>query len=193
MYKMYNENINAYGKKRRKKRILIISAEAWRDEDNGGNVLSNLFAPLSNEFEFAQIYCSPAMPNNTVCTKYFHLSELQMLHSVFRSRKFGYVCQTSINKNHGDASQINDNAQQKYKRFKWRILYFIRDLLWYISKWRTEELKNFIKEFGDLFSDDTFIQYARLYKLMNATQRLMILGVIIGHMEKAGIALPPML
>ena len=53
--------------------------------------------------------------------------------------------------------------------------------------------ENFIKEFGDLFSDDTFIQYARLYKLMNATQRLMILGVIIGHMEKAGIALPPML
>lgn len=53
--------------------------------------------------------------------------------------------------------------------------------------------ENFIKEFGDLFSDETFIQYARLYKLMNATQRLMILGVIIGHMEKAGIALPPML
>lgn len=53
--------------------------------------------------------------------------------------------------------------------------------------------ENFIKEFGDLFSDETFIQYARIYKLMNATQRLMILGVIIGHMEKAGIALPPML
>ena len=53
--------------------------------------------------------------------------------------------------------------------------------------------ENFIKEFGDLFSDETFIQYARLYKLMNTTQRLMILGVIIGHMEKAGIALPPML
>ena len=140
---MYNENINAYGKKR----ILIISAEAWRDEDNGGNVLSNLFAPLSNEFEFAQIYCSPATPNNTVCTKYFHLSELQMLHSVFRFRKFGNFYQTSINKNRGGASQINNNAQQKYKRFKWQILYFMRELLWYISRWRTKELKNFIKEF----------------------------------------------
>lgn len=53
--------------------------------------------------------------------------------------------------------------------------------------------ENFIKEFGDLFSDETFIKYARLYKLMNATQRLMILGVIIGHMEKAGIAIPSML
>ena len=58
---------------------------------------------------------------------------------------------------------------------------------------QTDISENFIKEFGDLFSDETFIQYARLYKLMNATQRLMILGVIIGHMEKAGIALPPML
>ena len=53
--------------------------------------------------------------------------------------------------------------------------------------------ENFVKEFGELFSDEAFIKTARLYKLMTAAQRLMILGVIIGHMEKAGIDIPPML
>ena len=53
--------------------------------------------------------------------------------------------------------------------------------------------ENFVKEFGDLFSDETFVKYARLYKMMNAAQRLMILGVIIGHLENAGISVPPML
>ena len=53
--------------------------------------------------------------------------------------------------------------------------------------------ENFVKEFGDLFTDEAFIKTARLYKLMTAAQRLMILGVIIGHMEKAGIDIPPML
>ena len=53
--------------------------------------------------------------------------------------------------------------------------------------------ENFVKEFGGLFTDEAFIKTARLYKLMTAAQRLMILGVIIGHMEKAGIDIPPML
>lgn len=130
-----------------KKRILVISGEAWRDEDNGGNVLSNLFAPLRDEFEFAQIYCSPAEPNNAVCTKYYHLSELQMLHSVFRFRKFGCYFQTDANKE-DNPSQTNENFRQEYKRFRWWILFFIRDLLWYVSRWRTKELNNFIKEFN---------------------------------------------
>lgn len=53
--------------------------------------------------------------------------------------------------------------------------------------------ENFVKEFGELFTDEAFIKTARLYKLMTDAQRLMILGVIIGHMEKAGIDIPPML
>lgn len=58
---------------------------------------------------------------------------------------------------------------------------------------QSDIVENLVKEFGDLFSDETFVKYARLYKMMNAAQRLMILGVIIGHMEKAGIDIPPML
>lgn len=58
---------------------------------------------------------------------------------------------------------------------------------------RSDIAENFVKEFGELFTDEAFIKTARLYKLMTAAQRLMILGVIIGHMEKAGIDIPPML
>ena len=36
-----------------KKKILIISAEVWRPESDGGNVLTNLFSNLKDEFEFA--------------------------------------------------------------------------------------------------------------------------------------------
>ena len=53
-----------------KKRVLIISDESWRNEDNGGIGLTNLFGPLTDEFEFAQIYCRPVKPNNDVCKKY---------------------------------------------------------------------------------------------------------------------------
>lgn len=128
------------------KRILIISAEAWRDEDNGGNVLSNLFAPLMNEFEFAQIYCSPAMPNNVVCKHYYHLSESDMLKSVVRLRKFG----TSLVINQENESAVNSEYSETYnsiKRYRSSLLYLIRDFLWGISQWKTSGLRKFILDF----------------------------------------------
>lgn len=48
----------------------------------------------------------------------------------------------------------------------------------------------FVRDFGDLFADEDFIKYAKLYKIMDAAQRIYILGVIVGHLERAGVAIP---
>lgn len=48
----------------------------------------------------------------------------------------------------------------------------------------------FVRDFGDLFADEDFIKYARLYKIMDAAQRIYILGVIVGHLERAGVSIP---
>lgn len=47
--------------------------------------------------------------------------------------------------------------------------------------------ENFIREFGELFSDDTFQSYAKLYKLMDARQRIFVLGMIVGWLKEQGI------
>ena len=46
--------------------ILIVSYEAWRDTNNGGNVLSNIFRAFPDA-KLAQLYCSGEMPQNSVC------------------------------------------------------------------------------------------------------------------------------
>lgn len=48
----------------------------------------------------------------------------------------------------------------------------------------------FVRDFGDLFADEDFVKYAKLYKIMDAAQRIYILGVIVGHLERAGVAIP---
>jgi len=53
----------------------------------------------------------------------------------------------------------------------------------------SELSENFIKEFEQYFSEDNFIKYNRLYKLMNQQQQLMIIGYIIAKLEQAGIRL----
>lgn len=51
----------------------------------------------------------------------------------------------------------------------------------------SEIAENFIREFGELFSDETFQSYARLYKLMDARQRIFVLGMIFGWLKDQGI------
>lgn len=48
--------------------------------------------------------------------------------------------------------------------------------------------ENFIREFGDLFSDETFQSYIKLYKLMDARQRIFVLGMIVGWLKDQGIS-----
>ncbi len=47
--------------------------------------------------------------------------------------------------------------------------------------------ENFIKEFGELFSDENFQKLAGIYKVMNEIQRREILLYLIGYARGAGI------
>ncbi len=132
-----------------KKRILIISGEAWREENNGGNVLSNLFGSFVEEYEFAQIYTNPAFPANSICTNYFHLSEADMLKTVFRQRPFGRVLeQNEINKSESEKPYHLDNRFSFIRKHLLNVAFLIQDLLWRFSKWKTPELEKFILDYN---------------------------------------------
>lgn len=47
--------------------------------------------------------------------------------------------------------------------------------------------ENFIREYGELFSDETFQSYVHLYKQMDARQRIFVLGMIVGWLKEQGI------
>ncbi len=133
---------------KRKKRILIISGEAWRDESNGGNVLSNIFAPLTDEFEFAQIYTNPAMPNNSICERYFHISESQLIRSFITRKSFGEtINRETIDENKVENIQFSSRISF-VKKYLPNIGIFGQNLIWKYSKWKSNELKNFITDFN---------------------------------------------
>lgn len=133
---------------KRKKRILIISGEAWRDESNGGNVLSNIFTPMKDKFEFAQIYTNPAMPNNSICERYFHISESQLIGSFITRKSFGEtINRESIDKNKVENIQFSSRISF-VKKYLPNIGIFGQNLIWKYSKWKSNELKTFIKVFN---------------------------------------------
>ena len=47
--------------------------------------------------------------------------------------------------------------------------------------------EDFIREYSDLFSDKTFRAYAELYRIMDTSQRIFAIGMIVGYLKEKGI------
>lgn len=119
-------------------RVLVISKEAWRDEQNGGNVLSNIFGPL--DAQFAQVYCTDALPNNAICQRYFQITDRMMLNSLLHGTKAGKVLEYA-EPPHAPISK------EEFSSAKGRGLESIRvarELLWSIGRIDYEALAAFI-------------------------------------------------
>ena len=132
-----------------KKRILIISGEAWQDNTNGGNVLTNLFGSMSDCFEYAQIYCNQNLPNNAVCKHYFHLSEAEILKAFFTRKPLGHKLTEQEFRQAEVCPEIPDTPLAAWARkLRFDIFYTLQDCMFYCSYWKTPALDDFIRQFN---------------------------------------------
>lgn len=126
-------------------RILIISKEAWRDEQNGGNVLSNIFSQF-HDAEFAQIYCNEQDPNNAICSNYYQMTDRMMLNNILHrttvGRKLIY-------------NEPPVNTLAKAESFKsvgggllGNVKRVARELVWSIGKWNEQEILQYARDFN---------------------------------------------
>lgn len=136
-------------------KILIISAEVWRDNTNGGNVLSNIFGGTG--YEFAQIYCNPGNPSNFLCKSYYQMTDSMMIKSILKKGKPGKILEfnnyPADEMGHAANSQTLPEVENKkfynfFRGHRMEIFYIIRSLIWKLAKWDTVELRNFITQFN---------------------------------------------
>lgn len=123
--------------------ILIVSYEAWRDTNNGGNVLSNIFSAFPDA-NIAQIYCSGEEPENSICRRYFQISDSMLL-----KREKGRVLEEkdySVDKDCKDEA-VENRIKNNIPKFLKEASLLARELLWVIFKWKTENLKQFVIDF----------------------------------------------
>lgn len=129
-------------------KVLIISAEVWKNNTNGGNVLSNLFEGM--DAEFAQIYCNPGIPQNFVCKKYYQMTDFMMINNLIKGRQVGqklnydeYPIDEKCDLSEGE----NKGFYRFFKRYHWQFFDLIREIIWKFARWDNKELDNFILGF----------------------------------------------
>lgn len=126
-------------------KILILSLETWKNDTNGGNVLSNLFENF--DAEYAQIYCSAGMPQNNICKKYFQMTDAMAIKNIVKKENMG---QEIIIDNFKINNELDiDNTINKIKnKGNFGFLRVFRQIVWALSNYKNERLKKFILDFN---------------------------------------------
>lgn len=134
----------------KKIKILIVSNTPWDDNNSFGNSFSNIFGGNPN-YEIANIYCQPGSPNTKVATKFFQISEKDIIQRLLgRQKTTGHEVFPSEGSNNAitSYSKKEEGIMNSFKLKRWQILFWIRDLIWANKRWRSAELDTFIKEFA---------------------------------------------
>lgn len=128
-------------------RVLILSKEAWRDEQNGGNVLSNIFKDFNASF--AQIYCTDLVPNNDLCRIYYQMTDKMMIDNIVHRKSVGK--ELKYDEFPRQSNQINKGNIEAYsgvKLFNSELIRVAREIVWATAKWDKEGIKKFVKDFN---------------------------------------------
>ena len=154
-------------------KVLVISRDSWNTTNNSGNTLSNLFQNWETS-NIANIYCRDEIPNNTICTNYYKISESILVKKLLgkvkvAGEKHGQLVSKAIETNE---EQIKlQNSEKKlydfFRKNRWQVFLWLRELLWKIVNWKTNELKQFVADFQPdiIFSPsyDSFYMHSLLY------------------------------
>lgn len=146
-------------------RILLITDEIWNDRVFGNNVLQNWFEGMQ-EVEIAQICATPGRPFNTVCTRYFQITDTMMLRSLF-GPKAGSAFTTSIEEMGESPQTRNYIAESRFYTFMKRIsvtpVKLAREILWNVGRIDRKALAEFVTGFNP---DVVFCPRLLTWKLM---------------------------
>lgn len=130
-------------------RVLILTRNAWDDTNSVGNTMSNFFRD-QQDVELANLYFRSAAPDNGVCTRYFHVTETELLKHFFSPSKCGHA----FSYQQGEQSEKNEKTYTNEKKMISVIHRFginpalrLSDSLWDSKKWINERLRAFIEDF----------------------------------------------
>lgn len=147
-------------------KVLVISRNAWDDTNAIGNTVSNFFAGIE-DLEFANIYFRSARPNNKVCSRYYRVTEGEVLKNWFSPQKNGKQFLWNED-NKARNRNKNEKSEKKLVRFIHKhnlgLAYKLSDYVWNSKRWMNGNLKHFVEDFSpDIVF--TFVKSAPQYYL----------------------------
>lgn len=125
-------------------RILVLSSTAWSNNNSFGNSFNNIFDGIEN-IEIANIYCKYGNPETALVSRFFQITEKSLLRNL-KNRKV--PSGQEIYPHDENSTDITEpKIANAVRKNRWIIMYWARDLIWKIGRWKSPELNAFIDDF----------------------------------------------
>ena len=149
-------------------KVLVVGINAWR-EDATAHTLKNIFSCWDPQ-RLAHIYTRSELPDTKVASRFFQISETEVLKSVFKPWKcIGHEVSCKDVPNSEVVVQEHERYSKAHKRSS-AVFPLLREFVWMLGHWRSRQLKKFVADFDP---DLLFIPiYPTVY--MGWVQRLII-------------------
>ena len=122
-------------------KVLVISRAPWRNDNNTGNTLTNLFSDLA-DVELYSLCMREQPPQNNLAERHFFISEMQMIRRLMGKKTVIGQENSPESVDQGSEKAIYDAV----KKHPSTIMLAARELLWSIGGWRNGNLKRYIEE-----------------------------------------------
>lgn len=133
-------------------KVLIITRNAWNNNNCTGNTLSNFFRNWPKD-KLANIYCRAETINNPVCNMYYRITEQELIRNI-KNRSFDvgemFFRDGHETEEHHIEQDISSSKKMYgfFSRHRWTLALWARDLIWDLGKWKNEKLEKFLKDFS---------------------------------------------
>lgn len=145
-------------------KILVLSVPSWNSKV-GSNTWTTLLEGTDPD-KVANISLRCEIPDSKVCNNYFCISENKIIKSIFnRKIKTGNRVHPETEAAQSKDAQVQNNRYARMKKHSSFIPLLIREVLWFLGRWKTPELKEFITDFSPdviLYSMEKYIHYNRI-------------------------------
>lgn len=129
-------------------KILVISSTPWNVNNSFGNSFSNILDGIPG-IKIANIYCQPGMPDVNLEIEAFQITEHSLLKNLrCKIKPSGKVVIVEKSSNVSTAGLSHINGVTFAKKYRWQILFWARDMIWKLGRWKSPELERFIKDFN---------------------------------------------
>ena len=126
-------------------RILVITDVIWRNDNGVGNSYSNIFHGM-RDVEIANICCQTGVSQNNVSSCCFQISESSLMANL----KNRHTPSGKVERKTDDSDILITHESyilKKIKRSRLQLFFWIRDIIWSLGRWKSQELNAFIDEF----------------------------------------------
>lgn len=127
-------------------KVMAISLSTWR-RDSGIHTQTDLFKYYDKN-RVAQIYTKSDLPDTPVCNSFFRISENEIIKSVYTRKSVGCRVENGATADVKTQKAIKAEKElytKAHKKKSW-LMTLVREVVWFLGKWKTKALDEFILE-----------------------------------------------